>query len=263
MNKKLKFQDIIYSNKKRVKLSKKIKEINIFKEALEIKKLSDATQEEIEAKQNKNIISIVELLHVNETVATVSNNEELLKIVFEKKLLVEKEIDEVLKNNKCYKKAQSPKTPNSILKYQKTNDKKLMQNVNNDIKEHGVILSSEQELLHGGLTGTNEGDVINTNQTFSTTFDPYVAISNSLHNNKAFNDNELNINIIKIKDDNINAFVFNNRTGKSHEKEVLIEKDINLKVTSKTNVCDYEVYNSKQQSKIGPVYISEVEATKK
>ena len=60
----------------------------------------------------------------------------------------------------------------------------------------------------------------------------------------------------------IKAFYFNNRTNHGNEREVLIEKDIEMKVISKTKVGEIEVTNDEYESKIVPAYVTHLEIKK-
>lgn len=207
-------------------------------------------------------LDIINLEEKGEVVRTLKNPLELTTAILKDNINMENTINDELSKNKAYKDAQSLKTPKSILKYQKSNNKKLQDEVNKEIKEYGVTLAKGQVLFHGGLASKKVGETIETTDTLSTTLIPEVARQNALHNGKAYKENELNINIIKLEDENIDGFVFNNRTNHSNEKEVLLEKDLELKVKKKTKIGDMEVCNGKSEYKTIPVYISEIEVSK-
>lgn len=212
-------------------------------------------------------IKINEDLFIKDTKETVEleikTHFELAMTILKDNINTENLINDKLSKNKAYKDAQSHDTPKSILKYQKSNDKKLQDEVNKEIKEHGITLAKGQVLFHGGLPNTKVGDTIETTDTLSTTLNPHVAISNALHNSKAYEENELNLNTIKLEDENIYGFLFNNRTNHSNEKEVLLANNLKLTVKNKTKVKNMEVCNGKLEYKTIPVYISEVEVSKK
>ncbi|MFW2580019.1 hypothetical protein [Aliarcobacter butzleri] len=242
-------------------MNKKVEIIDLYKNKIRITEYRTATEEEIQAKINNGTFSGISDMHTKETIGEISNSYELATKILKDHINIENEINEILDKDKNYKNAKSSKTPASILKYQKTNTK-INEKVNNEIHEHGVILTKGQELFHGGLTNTKEGDVIISKGVFSTSLNPYVARQNALHNGKAYDDNELNLNCIKIEDEDIRAFVFNARTTHGHEKELLLEKDIEIKVVKKTKVGEIEVTNGKSETKIIPKYVSEVEIKK-
>lgn len=243
-------------------MNKKAEIIDLYKDKIKITNYRTATKEEIQVKIDNGTFSGIIDMHVKENIGEISNSKELVTKMLKDKINVENEINKILDKDKNYKNAKSSKTPKSILKYQKTNDNKNTEKINNDIHEHGVILPKGQELFHGGLTGKKVGDTIKSVEVFSTSLNPYVARQNALHNKKAFEDNELNINCIINKDENIKAFYINDRTQHSNEREVLIEKDIEMKVISKTKVGEMEVNNGEHESKIVPVYVSHLEITK-
>lgn len=242
-------------------MDKKAEKIDLYKNKIKITKSRNATQEEIDNKIKNGTFHGIMDMYVNEIIEEISDSLELATKIFKDRIDVEYEINEILEKDKNYKTAMSPKTPEAILKYQKTNNKDA-EKINKEIHEYGVVLSKGQELFHGGLTATKEGDLIISEDVFSTSLNPYVARQNALHNSKAYNDNELNLNCIRIIDDNIKAFVFNSKTKHANEKEILLEKDIEIKVISKTKVAEMEVTNFDSLSKKIPVYVSELEIRK-
>lgn len=236
--------------------------IDLFKNKIKITEHRSATEEEIQDKIKNGTFNCITDMHIKETIGEISNSKELATKILKDNINVENEINEILDENKNYKNAKSSKTPKSILKYQKTNDNKDTEKINEDIHEYGIKLSKGQELFHGGLPGKEVGEIIKSTSVFSISLNPYVARQNALHNGKAFNDEELNINCIKVEDEITKAFFFNNRTNHGHEREVLIEKDIEMEVISKTKVGEMEVTNGKFEIKTIPVYVSELKIRK-
>lgn len=173
-------------------------------------------------------------------------------------------VDNKLNENKQYKDSQIKKTPPATLKYKDTNSAKLQNKVNEEIQKHGVILHTDQVLYHGGLF--NIKDKTNPKRTLSTTLNPEVALAECYHKGKAYKEGEVNINILTIKDDDIKAIVFNNRIKMSHEREILLEQDLEFVTKCKkqygttkfaavkdtTNMVEKEV----------PVYITKIEVYK-
>ena len=245
-------------------MAKKIAKIDIFENGnkLDITRIRNATLEEVEAKRKKSSnISATDFI-VNEIIGKISNNDELAISILKDREKVQHEIENALKKNKAYKEAKSPKTPESLRKYQQHNDKTNMKQINDDIKEFGGTLSTGQVLFHGGLTNAKVGDTIDDKQTLSTSLCPHVAISNALHKGKAFDENELNLNLVIIEDDDINAFVYNGKTKFAHEKEVLLESNLSLLVDNKIKVNEMEVTNGKGDFKKVPVYLTKVKVKK-
>lgn len=245
-------------------MNKKVDKIDIFEDnPLDIIDIRSATPEEMaEKKDTEKPFNISDTIK-REVVGTLKDPLELATAILKDNINMEHTINDELSKNKAYKNAQSPKTPKSILKYQKSNNKKLQDKVNEEIKEHGVDLAKGQVLFHGGLPNTKVGDTIETTDTLSTTLNPHVAISNALHNGKAEEEGELNLNILTTKDEDIKAFIFNNRTKHSNEKEVLLENNLQLTVKNKIKVREMKVIGKRGKEKIVPMYITEHEVSKK
>ncbi len=245
-------------------MARKAKKIDIFEDKpLDIIDIRRATLEEMaEKKDTEKPFNISDTIK-REVVGTLKDSLELATAILKDDVNMENSINDELSKNKAYKDAQSPKTPKSILKYQKTNNKKFQDEVNKEIKEHGVNLAKGQALFHGGLENKKVGDTIETTDTLSTTLNPHVAISNALHNGKAEKEGELNLNILTTKDEDVKAFIFNNRTKMSHEKEVLLERGLELKVNKRTKIKNMEVMGKDFKEKTISVYVSEVEVSKK
>lgn len=242
-------------------MAKKINKIDLFEEKMKVTKIRNLTFKEMEEKSKNSDFSGIQDSFVEETIEEVSNNSELAKAIA-KNNNMEAIVNNTLEKNKTYKKAQCFKTPKSTLEYQKTNNRKLCDKVNEEIKKHGVILSEGQELFHGGLPNTKVGDVIKTNEILSTTLNPHVAIANGIHNEKAYNDNELNLNCIVLNDDNIHGIVCNNRSIRKNEKEVILEKDIQYEVVSKTHLCNITVENLNLDTKSVSLNFVQLQAKK-
>lgn len=242
-------------------MDKKAEKIDLYKNKIKIINSRNATQEEIDNKIKNGTFHGIMDTYINETIKEISDSSELATKILKDSIDVENEINEMLEKDKSYKTAMSPKTPEAILKYQKTNNKNS-EKINKEIHEFGVVLTKGQELFHGGLPATKEGDLIISEDVFSTSLNPYVARQNAFHNSKAYNDNELNLNCIKILDDNIRAFVFNSKTKHANEKEILLEKDIEIEVVKKTKVGEMPATNVKSEIKIIPMYVTEIEIRK-
>ncbi len=235
----------------------KIKKIDILEKPLDILKNRKATEEEIKNSGSTLLI----IAGVEEKVGEVTNYFDLAKETILGNINTN-QINEKLKSDKNYKKAQSTKTPKKLLDYQKTNDKKLQEEANNEVINNGVILSKDQVLFHGGNL-KNQTDSTTTKETLSTTLNPHVAISNALHRGKAFDDGEVHLNILTIIDESIKAFIFNNKTKMSHEREVLLENNLKIVKIKETVIKKLEVSDGESNIKEIPVKIVEQEITKK
>ena len=245
-------------------MAKKIDKIDIFSGGkLDIVKPRFCTLEERIEIDKKSTIKNGAKYIKHDVVDQISNNVELVTKVLKDGLKVNTEVDNALKNNSDYKKAKNPKTPKYLLHYQKTNDKKNMDKMNEDIIESGVILSIGQEVLHGGLPNTKVGDVILTTQTLSTTLAPNMAEDNANHLDKAKDAEELNINILKIESPNIHALVFNGKTKMGHEKEIILEKGLELVIEERTKVSEIERVNEDGSKKMISKYVTKISVKKK
>lgn len=238
-------------------IMKKVEKIDILEKAFDILKNRKATKEDLKDRASTLLI----IAGVEEKIGEVDNYFDLAKETILGNIN-SNQIDEKLKSDKNYKKAQSRKTPKKLLDYQKTNDKSLQEDANNEVKNKGVILSKNQVLFHGGNL-KNQTDSTTTKETLSTTLNPYVAISNALHRGKAFEDGELHLNILTTKDDYIKAFVFNNRTKMSHEREVLLENNLQITKTKETFIKELEATDIKGNIKKIAVKVVEQEIAKK
>jgi len=201
---------------------KKIENIDILEKPFDILKNRKATEKELKYGASPLLI----IGGVEEKTGEVDNYFDLAKETILGNIN-SNQVDKKLKSDTNYKKAQASKTPKKLLDYQKTNDKSLQQEVNKEVVNNGIVLLKGQVLFHGGDLQNKDSD-ITTIETLSSTLNPHVAISNALHRCKAFHRGEVHLNILIIKDETIKAFVFNNRTKMSHEKEVLLENDLKI-----------------------------------
>lgn len=245
-------------------MAKKIKEINIFQDkSINITKSRKRTADELKQLTESSTFNGPMDFYIEENIKEVSNNFELASSIIENKIDMNHEINKRLEKNKIYKDSRASKTPALLLKYQKANNKEKMDQINQDIINSGVILAKGQKLFHGGLPGLKVNDVINMNGILSTTLNPHVAISNASHNNKACDSDELNLIHIDIMSDDINAFIFNKKTSMAHENEVLLEKDLEITIVSKTKLNTIEIENMGKQKKEIPFYLSMATIRKK
>lgn len=102
----------------------------------------------------------------------------------------------------------------------------------------------------------------------STTFCPQIALRNAEFNGKAYDENEINIFILKITNAQTKVFSFNFKqkgTNFSHEKEILFASKANIKIIQKTKIIEnkkvskYDKETCKNLEKTVPAYITEVE----
>lgn len=159
------------------------------------------------------------------------------------------------------------KTPKELSNYQKKydrNDNKIKDEADKKIREIGTLLASGQELFHGGkLIDTKEDNELTLSSPLSTTFDPVITNIEAIHKGKAYDEGELNINIITNKNSKAKCFPYRQKGTKfGHEKEVLISSGAKLFVKEKKKISEITVSkheNGKKIEKIVPVYITKID----
>lgn len=178
---------------------------------------------------------------------------------------IETLVKNILKKNKEFEQWRNcmpPKIPDALSKYQKSYKKCNFQKVDEEINNIGYKLSAGQQLIHGGLWSDLSAKTP-TNRPLSTTFCPKVAINETLHRGKAYDNNRIDIIILTVVNPNTNVYVFNQSRGKlKHEKEVLfasgatLTKKNEIKIEEKYLVHKYDK-NLGELEKTVPVYIIE------
>lgn len=157
------------------------------------------------------------------------------------------------------------KIPDALSKYKNSYRKCDFQKVDEEINNIGYKLSEEQQLIHGGLWSDLSAKTP-TNRPLSTTFCPKVAIVETLHHGKAYDNNRIDIIILTVVNPNTNVYVFNQSRGKlKHEKEVLfasgatLTKKNEIQIEEKYLVYKYDKNLGKRKKKTVPVYIIEAD----
>jgi len=178
-------------------------------------------------------------------------------------------ISNALDSNEEFKalRAQVPsRTPKELSNYQKKynkDDNKTKDEADKKIKEIGTPLPIGQELFHGGKLIDTKDNKLTLSSPLSTTFDPVIANIEAIHKGKAYDEGELNINIIKNKNSKAKCFPYRHKgTSFGHEKEVLISSDAKLTIKEKKKVSETTVYkdeNGKTVEKVVPVYITKID----
>lgn len=180
---------------------------------------------------------------------------------------IETLVENILKENKEFKQWRNcmpSKIPNALSKYQNSYRKCDFQKVDEEINNIGYKLSAGQQLIHGGLWSDLSAKTP-TNRPLSTTFCPKVAIVETLHFGKAYDNNRIDIIILTVVNPNTNVYVFNqSRGGLKHEKEVLfasgatLTKKNEIQIEEKYLVHKYDT-NLGELKKTVPVYIIEAD----
>lgn len=176
-------------------------------------------------------------------------------------------VENILKENKEFKQWRScmpSRIPDALSKYQKSYGKCDFKTVDKEINNIGYKLSEGQQLIHGGLWCDLSAQ-IPTDRPLSTTFCPKVAISETLHNGKAYDNDRIDIIILTVVNPNTNVYVFNQgRSSLGHEREVLfasgaiLTKKNEIQIEEKYLVYKYDT-NLGELKKTVPVYIIEAD----
>ena len=176
------------------------KKIDLF-ENNELKIYSKRDRKPEECKSPSDILVPVKDKLIN----TINTSEDAVKHAIENygDINLQNHISDALNSNKEFKALRGnvpSKTPKELSNYQKKydrNDHKTKDKADKKIKEIGTQLENGQELFHGGkLIDTKEGNELTLSSPLSTTFDPVIANIEAIHKGKAYDEGELNINII-------------------------------------------------------------------
>ncbi|WP_151745119.1 hypothetical protein [Acinetobacter calcoaceticus] len=154
-----------------------------------------------------------------------------------------------------------PLIPSNILQYQEDYKECNLSEVSREINESGVFLSEGQILFHGGRIHSDNNSLINLVRPLSTTLCPRVALSEALHREKAYRDDEINIYALKVKSPKTKVYIYQHEDSKlGHEKEVLFTGGASLEIVNKYLIKDsHPIYDVNFSVKNVPVYL--IEAT--
>lgn len=180
---------------------------------------------------------------------------------------IETLVENILKENKEFKQWRScmpSRIPDALSKYQKSYGKCDFKTVDEEINNIGYKLSEGQQLIHGGLWRDLSAK-IPTDRPLSTTFCPKVAITETFHCGKAYDNGRIDIIILTVVNPNTNVYIFNQgRSSLGHEREVLFASGATL--TKKNEIQIEEKYlvhkydkNLGELEKTVPVYIIEAD----
>lgn len=129
-------------------------------------------------------------------------------------------------------------TPQILLDYQQLYplSPAKMDQANNEINNHGMMIPNGQILFHGGQwMGKNA--VTHLRAPFATTFCPQVAMREAEHSGKAYNEGYIDLMVITVVDPRVKAFVFDmDDPEKGNELEVLFAAGATIKVTNRTEM---------------------------
>lgn len=161
---------------------------------------------------------------------------------------LENHIDHHLDNDptfKTWRRSMPQKTPKILSNYQQRYPQYDVNELNLVMDKLQNTIQDNQYLFHGGLWNTSYKSIYTT-RVLSTSFCPQIALRNAEHSLKAFNNNRIDLFILKTVNSKTNCFAFRkNGTNKGHEKEVLFAKNAKLVLTNQFIVRhDYTVYNA-------------------
>lgn len=195
---------------------------------------------------------------------TVSNHVEAAFCVLQDRCtsILDSHIDSFLQEDPNFNHIISlmPKELPEYLSRYKSGHKDISSDVDEEIERYGIVLPKGQYLFHGGVLKDEIGRAVPCQTEFftarplSTSISPEKAVLLAEHNGKAYDDNELNLNIIEIRGQATKSFVFNIKEGHehAHEKEILFKSGLNLKITRKTYIGHKNVCKPNYQSSCGP-----------
>lgn len=136
-----------------------------------------------------------------------------------------------------WRKAMPSKTPKTLSAYQKFYPKCDLNEVSKEIENVGLFLCEGQYLFHGGLWPG--GSQFVTDRPLSTTFCPQVALSNACHRAKAYDNDRIDLFVLRVESPNTKVFVYKrNGTNLGHENEVLFSAGAQLTFKSRYLVND-------------------------
>lgn len=162
-------------------------------------------------------------------------------------------IENELENGDEYKNWRAnmpPVTPQILLDYQQLYPLSPVQmdQVNNEVNTHGMMIPHGQILFHGGQwMGKNA--VTQLSIPFATTFCPQVAMREAEHSGKAYKEGYIDLMVIKVVDPQVKAFVFDmDEPEKGNELEVLFAAGATITITNRTSMGhNYPVYGSPEK----------------
>lgn len=131
------------------------------------------------------------------------------------------------------------------------------------IKTHGVEMTEGQILFHGGLWAS-ENPAIITSRPFSTSFCPQVALRNAEFRGKAYDDDRVDLMVVRVTQPKTKAYVFGRESDHGHEKEVVFASGAQVTRVTETYVADVTVGKvvpgtTRVETKKVPGYLVEIE----
>ena len=165
-----------------------------------------------------------------------------------------------------WKKQIPDEVPINLSKYQEEHSNKSDSKVSDDINKLGLTLSEGQILFHGGTFNKTKKKEFTTSLPLSTSFCPQVALRNAEHNGKAYDENEIGLYALRVKDSETKVFPYKQKAANlGDEKEVLFAAGAVIKIIKKIDLGKKIVYKQNEDDPIETlqkevsVYVTEVE----
>lgn len=176
-------------------------------------------------------------------------------------------INDALDNDKNYRSLRNTmpsQTPAELFKYQKEYPHYNPLKVDTEINNVGCTLSEGQFLFHGGRwLGSHTNEFV-TERPLSTTFCPQIALRNAEFRGKAYDNDRIDILVLKVENPVTNVFAFRRKgTNMGHENEILFASGAKLHLYQEHLIREnYKVEKASQGldiiEKEVPIYVLEV-----
>lgn len=162
---------------------------------------------------------------------------------------------------KTWRGAMPSRTPNALSKYQKEFPNYSHIDVDSEINSIGQSLADGQMLFHGGLWPGGNSDEFKLIRPFSTSFCPQVALRNAEHKGKAYDNNRINLFVLRATRPTTKVFSFRRSgTNLGHENEVLFASGAYLKLRAINLIRnDYLASKYSMPDKKIEIYVYEID----
>ncbi|HBZ8158488.1 TPA: hypothetical protein MM329_000701 [Escherichia coli] len=164
-------------------------------------------------------------------------------------------------NYKALRNAMPSKTPKVLFDYQQKFPNYSAIEVDKEINNIGHTLSEGQYLFHGGAWLNGTLNQFKTIAPLSTSFCPQVALRNAEWRGKAYDNNKIELFVLRVKDPITNVFAFPRKNASmGNEKEVLFASGATL-YRKNTHLIrnDYPAAKYEYPDKQIPIYVVEID----
>lgn len=164
---------------------------------------------------------------------------------------------------KTWRSCMPSKTPKELINYQQNYPLNDFTRTDQEIKNIGQTISERQYLFHGGLWPGGDSFEFKTQRPLSTSFCPQVALRNAEHRGKAYDDNQIDLLVLRATSPQTNVFSFRRAgTRMGHENEILFASGAKLTLLSRTLIREnYPVSKWGFPDKTIDIYVLEVNIT--